>query len=72
MPKTELWPIDWFFFHKACSTISLSKGFKIYLFIFERERGCVCVHEEGRGREREGDRIPSRLCTVRAEPDAGL
>ena len=35
---------------------------------FERERKCVC--EQRRGRERE--RIPSRLCTVSAEPDAGL
>ena len=26
----------------------------------------------GRGREREKERIPSRLCTISAEPDVGL
>ena len=39
---------------------------------FERE----CVHEReranGGGAEREGERIPSRLCTVCAEPNPGL
>ena len=40
------------------------------LFIFERER--EQVHEQGRGRERWGERIPSRLCTVSSEPDMGL
>ena len=28
--------------------------------------------EQGRGRERRRERIPSRLCTVSMEPDAGL
>ena len=39
------------------------------LFIL-REK--VPVHKWGRGREREGESIPSRLHTVSAEPDAGL
>ena len=31
------------------------------------------MHKQRRGREREkGERIPSRLCTVSAEPDVGL
>ena len=32
------------------------------------------VHEQGRGREteREGERIPSRLCTVSTEPGTRL
>ena len=38
------------------------------LFIFERER----VHEWVRGREREGQRILSGLCTDNSEPDVGL
>ena len=43
----------------------------IYLF---GDRESVCVHRRGRGREGEGEteRIPSRLHTVSAEPDAGL
>ena len=44
--------------------------FKAHLFILrERERE---QHEQRRGRERERKRIPSRLCTVSAEPEAGL
>ena len=35
---------------------------------FERER----EREWGRDRERGRERIPSRLCTVRAESDTGL
>ena len=42
--------------------------FQVYLFIFEREK----VHTSWRGAEREGERIPSRLCTVSMEPDEGL
>ena len=30
------------------------------------------AHEQERGRERGRKRISSRLCTVSAEPDAGL
>ena len=30
------------------------------------------MHKWGRGREREKERIPSRLQAVSAEPDAGL
>ena len=33
------------------------------MFIFEREQ------EQGRGRERGRERLPSRLCTVSAEPN---
>ena len=42
----------------------------IYLFILrerQREEG-----EGGRGRERWGDRISSRLCAVSTESDTGL
>ena len=40
-----------------------------YVFILrERER----AHEQGRGTERGRERIPRRLCAVRAEPEAGL
>ena len=46
------------------SASALSVG----LFIREREGG----HLSGGGAEREGDRIPSRLCTVSAEPNVGL
>ena len=38
------------------------------LFIFERE----IESQQGRGREREGDRVPSRLYASGAEPDVGL
>ena len=31
----------------------------------------MCVRERERGRERRRERIPSRLCTVSAEPDGG-
>ena len=37
----------------------------MYIY-FERES------EQGLGREREGERIPSRLLAVRAESDVGL
>ena len=30
------------------------------------------MHMNGGGAEREGERIPSRLCTVSTEPDMGL
>ena len=39
----------------------------IYLF-WERQR----QYKQGRSRKREGERIPSRLCTVSTEPHAGL
>ena len=39
-------------------TESETKFFKHIFFIFETER---TEHEQGRGREREGDRIRSRL-----------
>ena len=32
----------------------------------------VRAHASRGGAEREGERIPSRLCTVSVEPDAGL
>ena len=41
--------------------------FFLSLFIL-RER----EHEQGRDRERVRERIPSKLCTVSFEPDAGL
>ena len=43
------------------------------LFIYSvRERGKVCMSEGGAEREGERGRVPSRLCAVSAEPDAGL
>ena len=33
---------------------------------------CAHVHEQGRGKERGKDRIPSRLGAISAEPDVGL
>ena len=47
----------------------------IYLYFFnvylkERERDRLSMCEPGRSRERRPQRIPSRLRTVRAEPDA--
>ena len=43
-------------------------NFSFLRFIFERER-----ERASRGRtEREGERIPSRLCTASTEPDVGL
>ena len=41
--------------------------FNVYLFIL-KER----VFEQGRGTEMGRERIPSRLCAVSTEPDAGL
>ena len=38
----------------------------------ERELAGEEQRERERKREREGERIPSRLHTVRTEPDAGL
>ena len=38
----------------------------------ERETERQRDRERERKRERERERIPSRLCTVSAEPDAGL
>ena len=38
------------------------------VFCFER----VCTHMQARKRQREGERIPSRLHAVSAEPDVGL
>ena len=39
-----------------------------FIFLFESERDSVSKV----GAERERQRIPSRLCTVSGEPDAGL
>ena len=45
--------------------------FKDYLFILrKRERARAC--KQGRGREREGERIPSRHHSVSTESDAEL
>ena len=45
--------------------------FFFFKFIyFERE--CVCVCEQGRGRDCRRERIPSRLCTLSTEPETGL
>ena len=32
----------------------------------------LSVHKQGRGRERGGERIPTRPPTVSADPDSGL
>ena len=46
-------------------------GFLKFILLFILRKG---EHEQGRGREteREGERIPSRLCAVSTEPNAGL
>ena len=41
-------------------------------FIYFLERETESEQAGKRQREREGGRIPSRLCTVSAEPDMGL
>ena len=53
--------------------ITIQKGFfLVYLFILrERERKRASKHEWGRGK-REGERIPSRLCTNSVELTSGL
>ena len=54
--------------------LSLSLFFLVYLFILrerERERERDLKHEWGRGK-REGERIPSRLCTNSVELTSGL
>ena len=40
------------------------------LFEGEKERETEC--KWGKGKERGRQRIPSRLCTISTEPDAGL
>ena len=54
-------------FKKTSETRDKRYFLKVYLFILRES-------EWGRGRERErrGERIPSRLHTVRPEPDVGL
>ena len=48
-------------------SLALAVFFLMFIYLcFERER------ERGRSRERRRKRIPSRLRTVSAEPDAGL
>ena len=48
-------------------TICLFFGFFLVLYM------CVCMYLKGEGqREREKVRIPSRLCAVSTDPDAGL
>ena len=44
---------------------------KFFLIYFEREKEGVW-EREGRGRERGREKIPSRLCAVRMEPNTGL
>ena len=47
--------------------------FKVYLIILrERERERENIHKSGKGRERGGDRIPSRFHPVSTEPHEGL
>ena len=50
-------------FRKEAETLNF-----FFKLCFERETGC----EQGRGRERGRERIPSRLYAVSTEPDAGL
>ena len=58
----------------ACySSIFFLSLFLVYFFILrERKRERERAPAWGRGIERETKRIPSRLCTVTTEPDAGL
>ena len=59
-------------FHSGCiivhSFFSIFKNFFKCLFLRERER----VHGGGAEREREAERIPTRLHAVSPAPDAGL
>ena len=43
-----------------------------FKFSFERQTDRCALWERGREREGERKRIPSRLCTVSTESDAGL
>ena len=51
------------------ATMGNMASFFLSLFIY---LGGEYTHEWGRGREREGERIPSRLCAVSTQPDSGL
>ena len=43
--------------------------FKFYLFILRERKN---MQEQGEGRQRGKERIPSRLCAISTEPDEGL
>ena len=47
------------------------RGFFYVCLLILRERENVCVHEQGRGRERKREN-PNRLCAVSAEPEVGF
>ena len=50
----------------AFSIFLPSSFFLMYLLILREE------NVQGRGREKKRERIPSKLCAVSTEPDAGL
>ena len=52
-----------------CRDLFCSLCFVVFLRVIYFQRG---GREWGKGRERGRQRIPSRLCTVSTEPDAGL
>ena len=60
----------------SCLILTTLSYLFIYLFLRERERERERERgregERGRGRERGRQRIPSRLHTISAEPEAGL
>ena len=59
--------------HRANISLLPTLEFPFLMFIyFERERGGEREHKQERGRERGRERIPSWLCAISTEPDAGL
>ena len=70
-------PFSWFPGTQELYLLTMNKWFmhliffkSLFIYFWERARERAQVGEGQRHRERE--RIPSRLCTDRAEPDVGL
>ena len=59
-------------FPKNCISVSFKFSFSFLIYLKrERERERERERNAG-GEERKGERIPSKHCTVSAEPNAGL
>ena len=76
--KLQCFIVSWFF-HQVCLFVclliylwereqELVIYFYLFIYLFMRARARASEHAG----QRERQRIPSRLCTVRAEPDVGL